>query len=148
MPGMRKRKRNLFRWIWKTAYMQRLRKTDRLCAMHVVGRSRIRYALTRINRKFQITNIKYDSTELVAGQANHNDRNSKFQTRIWPWRKNVPTGLVIEYWNLRFTLRLCSGWWACRTICNLVLGIWDFSSWCLDIVFCIKYKRIIIKTLR
>ena len=40
---------------------------------------------------------------------------------------------VIEYCNLRFTLRLSSGWWACRTIWNLlarrlsggVLGIWD-----------------------
>ncbi len=50
-----------------------------------------------------------------------------------------PLGRTIEYWNLNFTLRLCSGWWvlrlrsgpwacrmACRTICNLVLGICDF----------------------
>ena len=35
--------------------------------------------------------------------------------------------LVIGYWYLRFTLRPGSGWWACRTICNLELGIWDFN---------------------
>ena len=37
--------------------------------------------------------------------------------------------------NLWFTLRLSSGWWACRTICNLVLVIWYFNSWCMSIGF-------------
>jgi len=70
---------------------------------------------TQIYRKFQITNIKY--------QTNHNDRNSKFKT--FTCFKDPPV-LVIGYLNLRF-------------ICNLVLVYCFFCIKCEEITIKPKY---------
>jgi len=48
----------------------------------------------------------------------------KFAKRCYT---NAVRVLVIDICDLRFTLRLGFGWWACRTICYLILGIWNFN---------------------
>ena len=68
-----------------------------------------------------------------------NFRSTDGQTFLQCYGTTAVNALVIGYWNLRFTLRRCSGWsvlrrcsgpWACRTacrtICYLFIGACDF----------------------